>query len=199
MGKHARPKLQVATIGFHHGRVCLVTSRKNKDWVIPKGSLKRGKTAREMALQEAWEEAGLVGTLRREPLLDCLFEKAGRPQCVTVYVMDVAQVARDWPERVDRQRRWMLPDEAVAVVKRPQLRQVLSVATQQQNGGDAFQLNELLISLLRQSEEHPRTELRVKWMQSKTTTTLSLAIRNLTSCSEDLSASEVRPGHSEAA
>jgi 8-oxo-dGTP pyrophosphatase MutT (NUDIX family) len=50
------------------GKVCLVQSRSGKRWVIPKGCIERGQTALETALQEAWEEAGLMGVPKAEPV-----------------------------------------------------------------------------------------------------------------------------------
>ena len=59
------------------GQVCLVTSSSGKRWVVPKGCMEPGKTAGELALQEAWEEAGLVGVLQPEPVGSYLYEKFG--------------------------------------------------------------------------------------------------------------------------
>jgi 8-oxo-dGTP pyrophosphatase MutT (NUDIX family) len=81
--------------------------------VIPKGLIDPGKTAAEMALQEAWEEAGLTGVLRPEPIGSFLYEKYGGTCHVTVFLMNVTDVAEDWPERTLRQREWVSPREAV--------------------------------------------------------------------------------------
>src|SRR5262249_50600082 len=59
---------QAAVIAVRAGRVCLVQSSGGKRWVIPKGHIARGHTAAETALCEAWEEAGLLGHLRPEPV-----------------------------------------------------------------------------------------------------------------------------------
>ena len=42
-------------------QVLLITSRRTKRWVIPKGWPMQGKTPGDSALQEAWEEAGVIG------------------------------------------------------------------------------------------------------------------------------------------
>ena len=55
---------QAAALAIRRGRVCLITSRNGKRWVIPKGWIEPGQTAGETALQEAYEEAGLVGGSR---------------------------------------------------------------------------------------------------------------------------------------
>src|SRR5689334_10978246 len=100
---------QAAALPLRQGRICLITSRNGKRWVIPKGWIEPGQTAGETALQEAWEEAGLVGSLEREPIGSYLYEKEGRTHHVIVFVMQVTSVAQDWPERSFRQRQWVSP------------------------------------------------------------------------------------------
>src|SRR5262245_58082372 len=104
---------QAAAIPVRSGKVCLVTSSSGRRWVIPKGCMEPGKTAGEIALQEAWEEAGLVGVLQRDPVGSYLYEKWGSLHLVTVFVMHVTEDAEDWPERAIRQRTWVSPAEAV--------------------------------------------------------------------------------------
>src|SRR5476651_432762 len=98
---------QAAALPLRRGRVCLITSRNGKRFVIPKGWIEPGQTAGETALQEAWEEAGLVGSLDREPIGSYLYEKEGQTYHVIVFVMRVTQVAQDWQERSFRERAWV--------------------------------------------------------------------------------------------
>jgi 8-oxo-dGTP pyrophosphatase MutT (NUDIX family) len=107
---------QAAAIPIKDGRVCLVTSSSGKRWVVPKGLIDEGKTAGEMALQEAWEEAGLVGLLEGEPVGTYLYAKYGGTCHVTVFLMQVTEIADEWPERALRQRRWVRPAEAVRLI-----------------------------------------------------------------------------------
>ena len=78
------------------------TSSSRRRWVIPKGIIDPGQTAGETALQEAWEEAGLTGVLKPEPLGSFLYEKYGGTCHVTVFLMTVTDAAEDWPERALR-------------------------------------------------------------------------------------------------
>jgi 8-oxo-dGTP pyrophosphatase MutT (NUDIX family) len=105
---------QASVIPIRDGRVCLVRSSSGKRWVTPKGHIEPGQTAGETALQEAWEEAGLVGNLRTEPCGSYLYEKDGMLHHVIVFLMDVTKAAVDWPERSWRQRRWVVPSRAAA-------------------------------------------------------------------------------------
>jgi 8-oxo-dGTP pyrophosphatase MutT (NUDIX family) len=104
---------QAAAIPVRGGEVCLVTSSSGKRWVIPKGCMEPGKTAGEVALQEAWEEAGLVGLLQPEPVGSYVYTKYGNEYFVTVFLMQVTDAADDWPERDLRQRAWLSPAETL--------------------------------------------------------------------------------------
>src|SRR5262245_16490511 len=98
---------QAAAIPVRDDTVCLITSSNGKRWVIPKGLIDPGHTAGESALLEAWEEAGLVGVLRPEPVGSYLYSKYGETYHVTVFLMEVTEAKTDWPERQLRQRLWL--------------------------------------------------------------------------------------------
>jgi 8-oxo-dGTP pyrophosphatase MutT (NUDIX family) len=117
---------QAAAIPLKKGRLCLVTSSSGKRWVIPKGCMEPGKTEGQIALQEAWEEAGLVGILEREPVGSYVYEKWGSQCHVTVFLMHVTGTAEEWPEKLLRQRCWLKPVEAIARIEDPGLRDLLS-------------------------------------------------------------------------
>jgi 8-oxo-dGTP pyrophosphatase MutT (NUDIX family) len=104
---------QAAALPCRNGRICLVTSTSGKRWVIPKGLIEPGQTAGEAALLEAWEEAGLVGSLHSEPIGSFVYEKWCGPCHVTVFRMDVVESARTWPERSFRDRIWLPPVQAL--------------------------------------------------------------------------------------
>ena len=116
---------QAAAIPLKEGQVCLVTSSSGKRWVIPKGLLEPGKTAGEIALQEAWEEAGLVGSLLPEPVGSYLYEKYGNIYYVTVFLMQVTEAVDDWPECTLRQRCWLDPAQALARLQERGLREIV--------------------------------------------------------------------------
>ena len=103
---------QSGVLPVSDGRVCLVTSSSGKRWIIPKGMIDPGHTAGEGALIEAWEEAGLLGVLRPEPIGSYLYEKYGRLHHVVVFVLEVTEAVSDWPERNIRRREWVSPEKA---------------------------------------------------------------------------------------
>jgi 8-oxo-dGTP pyrophosphatase MutT (NUDIX family) len=116
---------QAAAIPLKAGRVCLVSSRSGKRWVVPKGGIEPGSTAGETALQEAWEEAGLVGVLHPEPMGSYVYDKAGLTCHVTVFRMQVTEVADVYPESALRERAWFDVLQAVARIDELTLREMI--------------------------------------------------------------------------
>jgi 8-oxo-dGTP pyrophosphatase MutT (NUDIX family) len=51
----------VIRLGSKEPEVLLVTSKRNGNWIFPKGHIEKGETAETAALREAREEAGVVG------------------------------------------------------------------------------------------------------------------------------------------
>jgi 8-oxo-dGTP pyrophosphatase MutT (NUDIX family) len=93
--------------------------------VIPKGRIEADQTAGETALMEAWEEAGLTGVLRRQPVGSYHYEKYGRTFHVVVFFMDVTGVADDWPEKDSRTCRWLPVERVLEQVKHSGLNRLL--------------------------------------------------------------------------
>lgn len=116
---------QAAVIPVQAGRICVVTSRSGRRWVLPKGLIDPGHTAGEAALVEAWEEAGLTGTLDPQPVGSYVYEKFDREHHVLVYRMAVTDARDDWPERAVREREWLAPEEAIPRLEEPGLRDLL--------------------------------------------------------------------------
>jgi 8-oxo-dGTP pyrophosphatase MutT (NUDIX family) len=116
---------QSGAIAISGGQICVVSSRSGKRWVVPKGCMEPGKTAAEIALQEAWEEAGLVGVLQPDPLGSYFYEKAGFTCHVTVFLMTVTDMAADWPERSIRDRCWLSFAQALLRIDDAGLRELI--------------------------------------------------------------------------
>jgi 8-oxo-dGTP pyrophosphatase MutT (NUDIX family) len=125
MSMYSHSIRQAAALPLQNGNLCTITSSNGKRWIIPKGLIGAGQTAGESALQEAWEEAGVVGFLHPEPVGSYLYEKYGNTYHVIVFVMEVTEVAEDWPERAIRQRRWVSPARLLERIAEPGLRDLL--------------------------------------------------------------------------
>jgi 8-oxo-dGTP pyrophosphatase MutT (NUDIX family) len=117
---------QVAVIPIRNGRIGLITSRSGKRWVVPKGCIEPDKTSGQVALLEAWEEAGWVGVLGQQPVGAYLYKKCGNTYHVTVFPMHVTRVANQWPELSRRRRCWVLPAKARALIEHRGLRDLIA-------------------------------------------------------------------------
>ena len=103
---------QAGAVPIRAGRVCLVTSSNGQRWVAPKGHIDAGPTPEQTAAVEAWEEAGVRGTLDPEPLGDYRYDKFGATFVVTMYLLRVSEELDAWPECGLRTREWLTPAEA---------------------------------------------------------------------------------------
>ena len=110
-------------------RIALVTSLETQRWVLPKGNLVDGLSARESAALEAFEEAGLEGSPEKHSIGTYDYQKSelkGGGHCrVEVFPMAVTRVKRRWPEKEMRRRKWMSPEGAVAAVDESDLKKVI--------------------------------------------------------------------------
>ena len=75
--------------------VLLVTSRETRRWVIPKGWPMDGLADYNAARREAFEEAGVEGHMRREPLGTFFYEKRGKKEVLPVTVTVAQRGAGD--------------------------------------------------------------------------------------------------------
>jgi 8-oxo-dGTP pyrophosphatase MutT (NUDIX family) len=108
----------------------LVTSRETRRWVLPKGWPMKGKKPHRAAEREAYEEAGLVGQISKDPIGAYSYEKRLRtgssvPCEVAVFPLKVEAQREQWPEKKQRQTRWFTLTEAAEAVEEDGLRQLL--------------------------------------------------------------------------
>ncbi len=106
-------------------KVMLITSRKRKRWVIPKGIIEPSMSPPESAVQEAWEEAGLVGQVSDSAVGNYEYQKWGGTCHVEVFLLAVEKVLGDWPEAGMRDREWLSIKEASKRVKEEALKQMI--------------------------------------------------------------------------
>lgn len=110
-------------------RVMLITSRRTRRWIVPKGWTVKGLKPHRAAAKEAEEEAGLIGRIKKRPLGAFVYDKAlaasSVPCRVRVFQMRVSRQLEDWPERKQRQGRWCDLDEAAGLVSDPGLAEIL--------------------------------------------------------------------------
>ncbi|HSQ55780.1 MAG TPA: NUDIX hydrolase [Gemmata sp.] len=116
---------QTGVIPVLNGRLCMVTSRSGRRWVFPKGVIEERHTPREAGLIEAWEEAGLEGTLDPEPVGSYVYEKLEQAHHVLVFRMRVVKAHDTWPEQELRNREWVSVAEAIERTEEKGLRELL--------------------------------------------------------------------------
>src|SRR5437762_13315835 len=102
---------QAATIAVRRNgetfEVCLIRKKGSKTWGIPKGLVDPGDTHEETALNEAWEEAGLQGSLVGGGAVGIYeYEKWNTIFAVVVYLLEVLEQHDEWQELGLRERRW---------------------------------------------------------------------------------------------
>ncbi len=112
--------------------VMLITSRETGRWVIPKGWPMDGLTPSAAAEREAWEEAGVTGTILKTALGEFHYDKITSPIsakvcAVAVYCLQVKSQKNRFPEAGQRRRVWFAPGKAAELVAEPELRQLLTM------------------------------------------------------------------------
>ena len=102
-----------------------VTSRDAGRWIIPKGNVKPGSSPSKAAAQEAFEEAGVKGTIvSSTPLGVYTYAKKlgsgeARSATVEVFLLQVKKQVKKWPEKGERKLAWVSAKKAVELVEEP--------------------------------------------------------------------------------
>jgi 8-oxo-dGTP pyrophosphatase MutT (NUDIX family) len=110
--------------------VLLVTGRRSGRWTIPKGWPMPGKTLAEAAAQEAFEEAGVTGTVSSCPLgifrhIKQLLAIGDIQVDIVVHPLWVDREFPKWPELGQRKRKWFGVKEAAKRVDSPELSELI--------------------------------------------------------------------------
>ena len=120
-------KQQIAAVPVRRGNrgeieVLVISTRGSGRWTVPKGWPMNGRSDAEAAAQEAYEEAGVRGTVMTQPIGTFAYAKRRNERqtlLVTVYRLDVTHQVRRWRERGRRKLRWLpAPDAADCVAWR---------------------------------------------------------------------------------
>ena len=137
-GKPARsskaPAPQAAALPYRYvdGRpeVLVLTTLTSRRWVIPKGWNEPGVTPWDLAAREAFEEAGLSGTVNPIPCGRFAYDKVLKPEMtvrceVDVFPLRVEAQAETWPEKGRRETAWVSPSRAAMMVTDSSLAELL--------------------------------------------------------------------------
>ena len=136
MAKHKSRGIQFAALPWRLSeggtrQIMLLTSRETQRWVIPKGWPMKKRKPAEVASQEAYEEAGLVGRIvGKRPVGSFHYVKRlGKKEVlcqVRVFLFRVEQQLDDWPEKNQREAKWFDAEEAADLVEEGGLAEIIS-------------------------------------------------------------------------
>ncbi len=101
--------------------------RRNACWGLPKGHIEPGETPQAAAAREAFEEAGIRGTISSRPVGTYFYFKdtPAKRYKVVVYTLDIQSIAEDFPDKAVRSSRWFSADQAAYEAGQPGLRALL--------------------------------------------------------------------------
>lgn len=120
---------QAAALPFRYKndalQIMLITSRKSRKWIIPKGLMEEGLAKYELAIKEAYEEAGIAGRVTTQSLGIYQYEKWGGICKVSVFSLQVDKILDRWPEDNFRDRKWFNPEEAINIVENSELKGII--------------------------------------------------------------------------
>ena len=108
-------------------KVVLITSRKRRRWIIPKGEVEPNLTAWDSAAKEAWEEAGIEGVIATKPLGTYQHQKGDSMTTCTVQVFPlvVTKLHQQWLENQERQRQIVSVAKAHQLIEMKALRDIM--------------------------------------------------------------------------
>lgn len=112
----------------------LITSRRTGRWIFPKGSLPEGKLARQLAAEEAFEEAGVRGLAADAPVGSYQTWKTRGLSRVVIevemYPLLVDKQLDAWPEKNQRFRHWVTRAEARRLLSDKSLYQLVEAVAE---------------------------------------------------------------------
>lgn len=105
--------------------ILLITTRKTKRWIIPKGIVEPNMTPHASAAQEALEEAGIIGEVFSEVVGSYTYQKFGGTCRVKIFLLRVDMLQPCWLEDRDRDRQWFSLSQAIEQIQEVEIRQIL--------------------------------------------------------------------------
>jgi len=94
----------------------LITSSSGSRWILPKGRQEPDMTPHEVAVMEAVEEAGVLGTLRQDLRTRC---RMADGRFLQLYAMKISKLLKSWPEENVRRRRLFPISDALEILGDP--------------------------------------------------------------------------------
>lgn len=133
--KSTKPRRQYGAVPYRVNgageiEVLLVTTRETRRWIVPKGWPMKNNGPMGAALQEAFEEAGVLGeggaAIGEFHYRKALKSGSYRRCRVQLFSMSVTTELDAWPEMDQRERRWFELQDAAKIVLEKDLGLVLA-------------------------------------------------------------------------
>jgi ADP-ribose pyrophosphatase YjhB (NUDIX family) len=110
--------------------ILLVTSRRTRRWIIPKGKVKPRTLPSRSAEHEAFEEAGVLGRIGKQPVGaywqgDALPSGPEGSLHVQAFALEVTEELPVWDEMHLRKRRWFRLKDALRAIDDLEIRALL--------------------------------------------------------------------------
>ena len=111
-------------------KILLITSRRSRRWIIPKGWKIDKMSDRKSVALEAWEEAGVQGRVSHRSIGTFYYRKRTSKNdyltcAVKVFALEVRASKKKFPERGQRKLKWVCSSTAVEFVIEPELKTLL--------------------------------------------------------------------------
>ncbi len=108
-------------------KLVLINNRKQTRWILPKGQLDEELSDKEVALEEVYEEAGIIGMVDKKfPIKVIHYTSSTGLVELHVYTMQIAYMLNQWPEEYFRQRVMVDVDVAQLMVRKKALGELIT-------------------------------------------------------------------------
>ncbi|MFP4548632.1 MAG: NUDIX domain-containing protein [Fidelibacterota bacterium] len=104
-------------------KALIIRSNNKKKWIFPKGIVEHGLTAEESAQKEAYEEAGVLGTIGKK-IGEYEYHKWNGTCHVELFIMNDAKELKRWPEDF-RKRKWVPITALDKYIKKEELKSII--------------------------------------------------------------------------
>ena len=111
-------------------KILLISSRRSKRWIVPKGWKVEKMSNRKSVALEAWEEAGVQGRVSERSIGTYYYRKRTSNNdfltcAVKVFSLQVKATKKKFPERGQRKLKWVHSTMAIDLVTEPELKTVI--------------------------------------------------------------------------
>lgn len=104
----------------------LITARNGKRWIIPKGGIEKNMTPSSSAAKEAFEEAGVEGSVYPFPVGEYRYKKRNATYQVQVFLFEIDKILPEWSESEFRKRKLILIEDTEKFIKNSDLKNIIN-------------------------------------------------------------------------